>query len=292
MIIDSHCHGWPRWPFDPPVPDPGNRGRLDQLVWEMDRANVEQAVVVCAGFPGNRGNADYVTRFANRHAGRLHVFADVDCLWARTYHTDGAADRLTRIATRLGLRGFTHYLRDDVDDWFDSRAGGEFLDAAVSLGLVISLSAAPAWQPRIRAIARRYPTLKIVCHHMGFVRREGSAWAGLKEVLASADLPNVLLKVSGFHYAHAATPMQGMTLPATWDFPYSTTLELLRTLHAAYGAQRLCWGSDYPVVGGSMTYRQSLEVVRSHCDFMTHEDLEWVLGKTMDGLLRAKSVAG
>lgn len=140
MIIDSHCHGWPSWPFDPPVPDPGSRGRLDQLIWEMDRAEVEQAVVVCAGFPGNRGNADYVTRFAARHGKRLHVFADVDCLWAPTYHTDGAADRLTRIATRLGLRGFTHYLRDDVDDWFDSRAGGDFLDVAASLGLVERLS--------------------------------------------------------------------------------------------------------------------------------------------------------
>jgi len=35
----------------------------------------------------------------------------------------------------------------------------------------------------------------------------------------------------------------------------------------------------------------SLEVVRSRCDFMTNGDLDWVLGKTMLGLLESKSVA-
>ena len=288
MIIDSHCHGWPKWPFDPPVPDPASRGRLEQLMWEMDRAGVDQAVVVCASFEGNRDNVGYVSRFAARHRERFHIFADVDCLWAQTYHTDGAAARLSRIAKRLNLKGFTHYLRDDVDDWFESRAGRDFLDTAATLGLVMSLSAIPAWQPTVRKIAKRYPTLRIVCHHMGFVRRHGSRWAGLKEVLASSDSPNILLKVSGFHYSNASRPMQGMTLPASWDFPYPASLELLRMLHKAYGAHRLCWGSDHPVVEGSMTYRQSLEVVRSLCDFMTEDDKKWVLGKTMLSLLRAK----
>ena len=152
----------------------------------------------------------------------------------------------------------------------------------------MSLSAVPKWQPTIRKIARQYPSLRIVCHHMGFVRRQGSRWTGLKQVLASADAPNILLKVSGFHYSNAPRPMQGMTLPATWDFPYSASLELLRTLHSAFGARRLCWGSDHPVVEGSMTYRQSLEVVRSRCDFMSDADKKWVLGNTMHALLTAQ----
>src|SRR5438445_1693082 len=118
MIIDSHCHGWSRWPFDPPVPDPATRGGLKQLIWEMDRAHVDQAVVVCASFRRNRDNISYVQSFARRHRKRVHVFADVDCLWARTYHTNGAGSRLARLAKRLRLRGFTHYLRDEVDGWF------------------------------------------------------------------------------------------------------------------------------------------------------------------------------
>ena len=29
MIIDSHCHAWARWPYDPPVPDPESKGASD-----------------------------------------------------------------------------------------------------------------------------------------------------------------------------------------------------------------------------------------------------------------------
>jgi L-fuconolactonase len=289
MIIDSHSHGWPKWPYDPPVPDPTSRGRLEQLLWEMDRVGVDQAVVICAGLPGNRGNNDYVARFAARHRKRLHVFADVDSVWTRTYHTDGAANRLSRLAKRLHLKGFTHYVRDAVDDWFESRAGREFLEVAENLRLVLSLSASPGWQPVVRAIAKRHPSLTVICHHMGFIRRQGSSWVGLKEVLASADTPNILLKVSGFHYAQAETPMQGMTLPETWTFPYSKGVSLFQRLHEAFGAHRLCWGSDYPVVTRSMTYRQSLEVVRTQSDFLSATDLDWILGKTMHRLLQTGS---
>ena len=38
MVIDSHTHAWKYWPYQPPVPDPESRGRVEQLLWEMDRA--------------------------------------------------------------------------------------------------------------------------------------------------------------------------------------------------------------------------------------------------------------
>lgn len=288
MIVDSHAHGWPKWPYVPPVPDATSRGRLDQLLWEMDRAGVSQAVVVCAAVPGNPSNNDYVARHPAVAAGRLHVFADIDSLWLDSYHTDGAAGRLRRTAHRLSLRGFTHYLRDETDGWFDSADGIDFLETAEAMGLVLSLSAPPAWQPTIRRVAKRHPSLKIVCHHMGFIRRSGRSWIGLKDVLASADVPNILLKVSGFHYAQATEQMQGWTLPETWAFPYEAGLDVFRRLYEAYGARRLCWGSDYPVVTRSMTYRQSLEVVRSRSEFVTASDLSWILGKTMLGLLNSR----
>jgi len=287
VVVDSHSHGWPRWPYEPRVPDSTSRGRLEQLLWEMDRAGVNEAVVVCAAVPGNPKNNEYVARHPAAVAGRLHVFADVDSLWLDTYHTDGAAARLRTTARHLRLRGFTHYLRNSVDGWFDTKAGIEFLETAESEHLVLSLSASPAWQPTIRRIARRHPSLKIVCHHMGFIRRSGDQWLGLNEVMASADVPNILLKVSGFHYAQATKPMKGWTLPETWNFPYQDGLVLFRRLYEAFGAKRLCWGSDYPVVTRSMTYRQSLEVVRSCSDFVSPADLKWILGKNMRSLLSA-----
>ena len=60
MILDSHTHAWDRWPYDPPVPDPESRGRVEQLLWEMDRNGVDQAIVVCARIDHNPDDNDYI----------------------------------------------------------------------------------------------------------------------------------------------------------------------------------------------------------------------------------------
>src|SRR5690348_1260468 len=59
MIVDSHCHAWRTWPYEPPVPDPTSRGMVEQLLWEMDQNGVEKAVVICARIEHNPDNNDY-----------------------------------------------------------------------------------------------------------------------------------------------------------------------------------------------------------------------------------------
>jgi predicted TIM-barrel fold metal-dependent hydrolase len=95
-------------------------------------------------------------------------------------------------------------------------------------------------------------------------------------VLDSARLPNIYIKLSGFAYC---TRVQ-------WDFPYSDTHWVIRALYEHFGPQRMCWGSDYPVVRFFMTYRQALEAFRTHCTFVSEEDKAWILGRTLEGLLK------
>src|SRR5438876_6048413 len=165
MIIDSHTHAWAHWPYEPAVPDPESRGRVEQLLWEMDRCGVDQAVLVCARIEHNPENNDYVAGCLRKHPERLIQFADVDCSWTDTYHTPGAADRLRAAAERYHLKGFTHYLKDDVE-WFASKDGLAFFQAASDLRLIASLALGPRWQPALRELARRFPSVPFLCHHM------------------------------------------------------------------------------------------------------------------------------
>src|SRR3954451_15441636 len=109
MIIDGHCHAWSIWPYQPPVPDPQSRGTVEQWLWEMDQNGVDQAAIVCANIDDNPDNNEYVAAAVARHPRRLHQFADLDCRWSATYHTDGAADRLRRLADTMPIKGITHY---------------------------------------------------------------------------------------------------------------------------------------------------------------------------------------
>jgi len=277
MIIDSHTHAWSYWPYDPPVPDPESRGRVEQLLWEMDRCGVDRAVLVCARIDHNPANNDYVAECVSRHPRRLIQFADVDCCWSDTYHQPGAASRLREAAIKYRLKGFTHYLANDVD-WFDSPEGTAFFETAAELKLIASLALSPAWQPALRRLAARFPTVPFLCHHMAGVRAsEPSPYPDLREVLRSAEIPNVYLKLSGFHYVSDASS----------EYPYPDTARVVRALYGSFGAERLCWGSDYPVVRAHMTYRQSLEAVRTHCAFIPASEHAGILGGNLATLLES-----
>lgn len=277
MIIDSHCHAWTYWPYNPPVPDPTSRGRVEQLLNEMDLHGVDKAVIICAQIDHNSENNAYIAEVAAQHADRLYQFPDVDCSWSATYHAPGAADRLRVIAERLPIKGFTHYLRHDDDgSWLYGEAGTAFFQVATEFNLIASISCAPHHQPALRKVAERFPSLPILCHHLAGIRAYAEpSQKGLEEVLASAQLPNIYIKLSGFAYCSAVK----------WEYPYADTHWIIRSLYEHFGPTRMCWGSDYPVVRFYMTYQQALEAFRTHCTFVSDEDKEWILGKTLEGLL-------
>lgn len=274
-VIDSHAHAWARWPYQPAVPDGATRGRIEQLLWEMDLNDVAAAVIVSARIDDNDDNNVYVANAVAAHPSRLHQFADVDSYWTPEYHTPGAAARLGRAAARWPIAGITHYLQPVNDGWLRSVDGREFFAAAESLQLPVSLAAKPSWQRDIRELADALPRLRILVHHLGSARPWAGGPNGLTEVLTSARCPNISIKLSGFYY-ESQTP---------WEYPYPAALEVIRSLYDAYGGRRLCWGSDYPVVRRSMTYRQTLEVIRTHCTFISSDEMELVLGDNMRTLL-------
>jgi predicted TIM-barrel fold metal-dependent hydrolase len=275
MIIDSHCHAWAFWPYQPAVPDPETRGSVAQLLFEMDQNGVDKALVVCAQIDHNPGNNAYVAAACHKHADRLLQLADLDSMWSATYHTPGAADRLRRAAEAWPLVGFTHYLRSEDDgSWLVSDDGLRFLATAAEYGLIASIHCHPHQQRALRTAAERFPQMPFLLHHLGHPLVSDPD--GLAEIVKSARTPNLFVKVSGFYYA---------TSGARWEYPFLDTRELVRAIYESYGAHRMCWGSDYPVVRQFTTYRQALEVVRTHCDFLSPADLTWVLSGTLTAVL-------
>ena len=275
MIIDCHTHAWDYWPYEPPVPDPESRGRVEQLLWEMDRVGVDKAALVCARIDHNPHNNEYGAECVKNYPDRLIQFADVDCSWSDTYHTPGAAGRLQEAAENYQLKGYTHYLKSDYE-WFESEEGLKFFEKTAELGLIASVALGAPWHRPLRQLARRFPSVVFLCHHMAGSRAsEAPPYPNFQEVLKSAEVPNIYIKLSGFGYVSQVE----------WDYPYSDTFWIVRKLYEYFGAERLCWASDYPVVLGYMTYKHALEVFRTHCTFVPDKDKELILGGNMQRLL-------
>jgi L-fuconolactonase len=279
VIVDSHCHAWTYWPYEPPVPDPESRPLVEQLLFEMDQCGVQEAVLVAARIDHNPGNNDYIAECVRRVPDRLYQFADVDCMWTPLYHTPGAATRLEDAVRAYGLRGFTHYVADDDDGaWFLSADGQAFLETAARLNQIVSIHLPMRLQPVLRQLAERFPDTPFLCHHMGYpVTAEGPDGAALKQILTSATRSNIHIKLSGFHYAGTIG----------WEYPHAESRYIARQLFEHFGPERLHWGSDYPVVRWAMTYRQALDVIRTHCaEFIPQPDMDRVLGSSLHDLLQ------
>jgi L-fuconolactonase len=276
QILDSHCHAWRRWPYDPTAPDEESRGSAQLLLHEMDEHSIAEALVVCAAIERNADNVRYVAEARERSSGRIHLVADLDCTWSDTYHTPGSAERLRDLDDEYSLTGFAHYVADENDGWLTSGEADAVFALAAERGLLVSLGATPAWQADLREIACRYPTVPVLCQTLGGApAADGVDSPALREVLASADVESIYIKVAGFHYCSARA----------WDYPWPDAAALLERIADAFGPGRLCWGSDFPASTRYTTFRQSLEVVRMHCPFFDWDDLRLVLGGTLRAIL-------
>ena len=235
-------------------------------------------MIICAQIERNPENNAYVMEQAARYPGRFYPFADVDSVWSPTHHAPGAAERLRQVAERWPIVGFTHYLSGKEDgSWLYGEEGLAFFGVAAELGLIASLSCPPRQQPAIRRVAERFPSVPILCHHLGWGQRppRRRLTRTLQEVLASARLPNVYIKLSGFAYC---THTQ-------WDYPYWTRTGSSAPCTSAM-ARIVCAGArTIPWCDFFMTYRQALEAFRTHCTFVPEEDKAWILGGTLERLL-------
>lgn len=277
MIMDSHCHAWLRWPYQPPVPDPATRGSFEQLLFEMDSKGVDRALIVCAEIDDNPDNNQYVHDKVAEQRDRFDFVIDVDSLWKDSYHQPGAADRLAAGLSKWKPAGFTHYVNDPADDarWLNSPEGAAMFKVADSQGAVASIHCRPQHLTHIRELAKRFPELKILLHHMGHPKPLEPE--GLAEILASARHDNIFIKVSGFYNA---------TTQPQWEYPLSDVQPVVQALYQRFGAGRLLWGSDYPVCRFYHSYRQAIEILRRHCRFIPPAAMDAIMGDNLAAILR------
>ncbi|MCU1411700.1 MAG: hypothetical protein JWR04_2407 [Rhodoglobus sp.] len=280
MILDAHTHVWPHWPYRPDVPDSGTRGRAENLLLEMDRAGVDAALVVNARIDNAADNNEYGAEVAAEHPGRLLQVADIDSRFGPDYHRPGAADRLRATIERFRPVGVSHYLEPVNDGWLLSDEGLAFWAVAEEARLVVTLAAPPIWYDDLREVARRFPGVVLIANHLAVVTlHPDGVDAALKLVLDHDDVPNLLVKVSGYYYGH----------DRPWDYPYLDRLPIVRAFYESWGPARMVWASDWPSLLPHHSYVQALRVL-DHADFLSADDLAAIRGGNLESILRERGV--
>jgi L-fuconolactonase len=274
--FDSHTHAWNEWPYEGPVEPASGEALLEA----MAESGIDRALIVCADIDSSRENNGYVAEVVRRNPQRLAYVIDADCSWSPHHHAAGAVSRLERLIEQFpDAVGVTHYVDDaDVDDWFVSPEGQAWLELLASTYGVLSLSASAVWAPVVHEIAKEHEDLVILWHHLSGLRvSQRQLFEG---VAATAEAPNIVVKLSGLHYLskHAG------------GAPWADVWPLLDDFHSVFGAERLCWGSDFPACLRYTSYGASLAAAAAWLERLDESERAAINGGNLEKLLRGAPV--
>lgn len=149
-----------------------------------------------------------------------------------------APARITDLARQPKLKALRPMLQDIPDpDWILKDALLPAFEAMLRCELAFDALVKPVHLPRIAALARRHPALRIVIDHAAkpdIAHGQWSDWIVALEPLA--QMPLVVCKLSGlWNEAGTQAPVEALA-------PYA------RHVLTRFGASRVMWGSDWPVL--------------------------------------------
>jgi L-fuconolactonase len=255
--IDAHQHYWSLRRGDYGWLTPSEVGLYrdftpDDLSPELVECAVHTTVLVQAA--PTEGESLFLLDLARRHPSVGGVVGWTD------FEANNVAERISRLVRdgRGMLKGLRPMVQDIGDpDWLDRDSLDGAFEAMIANDLVFDALVTPRHLGALERRLRRHPPLRAVIDHAGKPDIAGGKiepWAGLLEQLAHST--TVRCKLSGL--LTQAKPGAGV---ADLD-------AFVAHIFSCFGADRVMWGSDWPVVTLRAGYREwlemSVELVRRH----------------------------
>src|ERR1700722_10750896 len=251
MIIDAHQHFWDlsRAGYDWLTPDQSIL-YCDYLPADLAPTllhNGVRATVLVQAAP-SEAETRYLFQLAQAHAFVAGVVGWVD------FQPAGAHRRISALIAdgRGALKGLRPMIQDIPDpQWLSQPALDEAFEAMVTHGLVFDALVRPAQLDELRARLVRHPNLRAVLDHAGkpdIANGGFDAWAEKLERLARDTTAHC--KLSGL-LTEAGTRTSPEDLA-----PY------VAHVFRCFGAERVLWGSDWPVLNLVCDYGHWLALSR------------------------------
>ncbi|HEY0686762.1 MAG TPA: amidohydrolase family protein [Steroidobacter sp.] len=271
MRIDSHIHFW-RF-------DPQEYGWMsaDMQVLKRDRlpddvrpllsaAGIDSCVAVQARM--SEQETDFLLDLAAKYPWIAAVIGWVDLC------DEQLSQRLERWAGSDKLIGFRHVLQNDpkAGTLVDSAAFRRGVALIQSRSMIYELLVSADQLPTVTEFSRKSDAHWLVLDHLGkpdIRNRQIASWR--RDLAPIAALPHVVCKLSG---------LVTEANDASGKFDANHLRDYLDVALEMFGADRLMFGSDWPVCLLVASYAETADIVERWSAQLSASDREWIWGNT------------
>jgi len=261
MIVDTHVHCWSpsviRYPWLDFAPALLNQDwHLKDLEIERNSAGVQCGILVQAA--NSYEETDYLLLQAHQHTWIKGVVGWLDLLYP-----ESVADRIVQWKMQPLLKGCRHLIHDEPqDDWLLQIQVLESLRQLADQNIPFDFVGIKTTHLEVLIkVLDRIPHLRVMIDHFNQPPAENSPirkkWQQLLEELKQN--PGVYMKLSGMGTAMGTVDSTGGAMhQPTWKV--STIAGTVEWVLDRFGEDRICCGSDWPVMCLAGNYCHAWEI--------------------------------
>ncbi len=258
---DSPSRPWPKVHGEPHRAVPYS---AKEIIAEMDRADVERAVIIPPSWEGDRN--DLAVAAVADYPGRFGIMGRVDLQSGEVRDLAHWRDTPGMLGVRLTFH------RPEMRAWLTDERTEWLWRGAEQLGLPVMLLA-PGQSDALVPIARRHRDLTLIIDHLNLSTEAVASDIGpvIESLMPLVEFENVIMKISA--------------LPCYTDepFPFPELQGHIRRIVDAFGHERCVWGSDISRL--TCDYREWVTLFRAEFGLLNHEEARAVGGATLGRVL-------
>ena len=262
ILIDSHVHVWkhdPAFPFAEGAHPPAEDAAPETLLGLMKANGISRTVLIQVIHYrwDNRFVASVLKRYPQYFKGVCRVNPE----------DPDAPDHLSKL-TEEGFHGVRlSPSAGSEGDWIKGPLMAPLWRRCAQLKVPMTILTPVTRLPDLVPLIEKNPELTVVIDHMADSPLDEPK--KLEMLLDLARYPKVLVKISH------------MWSLSKQPYPYPDAAEQVKRLYDKFGAERLMWGTDWPICLKQVSYAKAVALFRDHMGFMSPADHEQVLYKTV-----------
>lgn len=266
LKIDAHQHFWEFDPIrDAWIDDTMKVIQRDFLPEDLMPILSENGIDACVAIQAEQSEIEtaFLLKLAAENTKVQGVVGWVDLV------DPDVEESLAHFAENPNFKGVRHIAQVEADDFFLRKEMQRGIDLLAKYGLTYDLLVYAHQLPAAIKLVRQFPNQRFVLDHIAKPKiSQGISKNWKRNIKILASYPNVYCKLSGM-----------VTETTNFNWQQNDFRPFIDLILAAFGVNRLMYGSDWPVCLLAASYQEQLTIVQDYIATFSEQEQAKIMGE-------------